>query len=181
MCVRKRRKTGSTARISALDAPMALNWLAAAQVAFLLILTDNSAALFSYSATILLGRVDGAEVDAMIPRRSAERLDDDAKWLGLRAHLDGLEPTVDEAAGYYARDDGPAVPLDAYRAFFATVFGKMEMAEARLPHNCRERRLPFLLCRHRRKDAEARAGDDLLVKLAIDAPLDLVRKVLKYV
>ena len=73
------------------------------------------------------------------------------------------------------------MPLDAYRAFFATVFGKMEMAEARLPHNCRERRLPFLLCRHRRKDAEARAGDDLLVKLAIDAPLDLVRKVLKYV
>ena len=47
------------------------------------------------------------------------------------------------------------MPLDAYRAFFATVFGKMEMAEARLPHNCRERRLPFLLCRHRRKDAEA--------------------------
>ena len=117
----------------------------------------------------------------MIPRRSAERLDDDAKWLGLRAHLDGLEPTVDEAAGYYARDDGPAVPLDAYRAFFATVFGKMEMAEARLPHNCRERRLPFLLCRHRRKDAEARAGDDVLVKLAIDAPSDLVRKALKYV
>ena len=39
----------------------------------------------------------------------------------------------------------------------------------------------FLLCRHRRKDAEARAGDDVLVKLAIDAPLDLVRKVLKYV
>ena len=111
MCVRKRRNTGSTARISALDAPMALNWLAEA----------------------------------------------------------------------YARDDGPAVPLDAYRAFFATVFGKMEMAEARLPHNCRERRLPFLLCRHRRKDAEARAGDDVLVKLAIDAPLDLVRKVLKYV
>ena len=71
--------------------------------------------------------------------------------------------------------------FDAYRAFFATVFGKMEMAEARLPHNCRERRLPFLLCRHRRKDAEARAGDDVLVKLAIDAPLDLVRKVLKYV
>ena len=55
------------------------------------------------------------------------------------------------------------------------------VAEARLPHNCRERRLPFLLCRHRRKDAEARAGDDLIVKLAIDAPLDLVRKVLKYV
>ena len=81
----------------------------------------------------------------------------------------------------YARDDGPAVLLDAYRALFATVFGKMEMAEARLPHNCRERRLPFLLCRHRRKDAEARAGDDVLVKLAIDAPLDLVRKVLKYV
>ena len=49
MCVRKRRNTGSTARISALDAPMALNWLAAAQVALLLILTDNSAALFSYS------------------------------------------------------------------------------------------------------------------------------------
>ena len=117
----------------------------------------------------------------MIPRRSAERLDDDAEWLGLRARLDGLEPTVDEAAGYYARDDGPAVLLDAYRALFATVFGKMEMAEARLPHNCRERRLPFLLCRHRRKDAEARAGDDVLVKLAIDAPLDLVRKVLKYV
>ena len=117
----------------------------------------------------------------MIPRRSAERLDDDAKWLGLRAHLDGLEPTVDEAAGYYARDDGPAVLLDAYRALFATVFERMEMAEARLPHNCRERRLPFLLCRHRRKDAEARAGDDVLVKLAIDAPLDLVRKVLKYV
>ena len=127
MCGRKRRNTGSTARISALDAPMALNWLAAAQVALLLILTDNSAALSSYSATICL------------------------------------------------------VPLDAYRAFFATVFGKMEMAEARLPHNCRERRLPFLLCRHRRKDAEARAGDDLIVKLAIDAPLDLVRKVLKYV
>ena len=99
----------------------------------------------------------------------------------MRAHLDGLEPTVDEAAGYYARDDGPAVPLDAYRAFFATVLGKMEMAEARLPHNYRERRLPFLLCRHRRKDAEARVGDDVLVKLAIDAPLDLVRKVLKYV
>ena len=55
------------------------------------------------------------------------------------------------------------------------------VAEARLPHNCRERRLPFLLCRNRRKDAEARAGDDLIVKLAIDAPLDLVRKVLKYV
>ena len=54
MCVRKRRNTGSTARISALDAPMALNWLAAAQVALLLILTDNSAALCSYSATILL-------------------------------------------------------------------------------------------------------------------------------
>ena len=34
---------------------------------------------------------------------------------------------------------------------------------------------------HRRKDAEARAGDDVLVKLAIDAPFDLVRKVLKYV
>ena len=131
MCGRKRRNTGSTARISALDAPMALNWLAAAQVALLLILTDNSAALCSYSAN--------------------------------------------------ARDDGPAVLLDAYRALFATVFGKMEMAEARLPHNCRERRLPFLLCRHRRKDAEARAGDDVLVKLAIDAPLDLVRKVLKYV
>ena len=81
----------------------------------------------------------------------------------------------------HARDDEPAVPLDAYRALFATVFGKMEMAEARLPHNCRERRLPFLLCRHRRKDAEARAGDDVLVKLAIDAPLDPVRKVLKYV
>ena len=31
------------------------------------------------------------------------------------------------------------------------------------------------------KDAKARAGDDVLVKLAIDAPLDLVRKVLKYV
>ena len=45
MCGRKRRNTGSTARISALDAPMALNWLAAAQVALLLILTDNSAAL----------------------------------------------------------------------------------------------------------------------------------------
>ena len=30
-------------------------------------------------------------------------------------------------------------------------------------------------------DAEVRAGDDVLVKLAIDAPLDLVRKVLKYV
>ena len=54
MCGRKRRNTGSTARISALDAPMALNWLAAAQVALLLILTDNSAALCSYSATILL-------------------------------------------------------------------------------------------------------------------------------
>ena len=54
MCVRKRRNTGSTARISALDAPMALNWLAAAQVALLLILTDNSAALCSYSATICL-------------------------------------------------------------------------------------------------------------------------------
>ena len=52
---------------------------------------------------------------------------------------------------------------------------KMKMAERR------ERRLPFLLCRHRRKDAEARAGDDIIVKLAIDAPLDLVRKVLKYV
>ena len=117
----------------------------------------------------------------MIPRRSAERLHDDAGWLGLRARLDDLEPTVDEAAGYYARDDGPAVPLDAYRALFATVFERMEMAEARLPHNCRERRLPILLCRHRRKDAKARAGDDVLVKLAIDAPENIVRKVVKYV
>ena len=91
MCGRKRRNTGSTARISALDAPMALNWLAAAQVALLLILTDNSAALCSYSATILLA------------------------------------------------------------------------------------------CRHRRKDAKARAGDDVLVKLAIDAPENIVRKFVKYV
>ena len=83
--------------------------------------------------------------------------------------------------GSTARISALDAPIDAYRALFATVFERMEMAEARLPHNCRERRLPILLCRHRRKDAEVRAGDDVLVKLAIDAPLDLVRKVLKYV
>ena len=37
------------------------------------------------------------------------------------------------------------------------------------------------MCRHRRKDAKARAGDDVLVKLAIDAPENIVRKVVKYV
>ena len=134
MCGRKRRNTGSTARISALDAPMALNWLAAAQVALLLILTDNSAALSSYSATICLASRAG-----LTSRVRRTRLDRDRDGLSMSlVRVELLGP----ASPFYRAADVPVaaapVVVSASRGAISRL-GRRGARGRRRPRQARDR------------------------------------------